>query len=72
MPDTHISPTVSMYAGAIIGGMGALSVTEWMAILGFCLALAGFCVNTWHKISSYRLQKRKTLAEVAEIEARRK
>ena len=68
MNETSISPSVTTWAGALIAGAGAMTITEWLAIFGFCLALAGFCVNTWHRVASYRLQKRKTLAEIAEIE----
>lgn len=67
MNDDKIYPSVTTWAGALIGGMGALSLTEWMAILGFTLALLGFCVNTWHRIASYRLQKRLAEAEIARL-----
>lgn len=54
------------WGGALLGGVGALTVTEWLAMGGFLLALAGFCVNTWHKITMVRLRKREmAIAEEA-------
>lgn len=49
---------ISTLSGAAIAGFGALTLTQWLAIGGFVLALAGFCVNLWHKVATYRLQRR--------------
>jgi len=49
---------ISTLSGAAIAGLGALTLTQWLAIGGFVLALAGFGVNLWHKIATYRLQRR--------------
>ena len=48
----------SSLSGAAIAGFGALTLTQWLAIGGFVLALAGFCVNVRHKVAPYRLQQR--------------
>jgi len=48
----------STLSGAAIAGVGALSLTQWLAIGGFILALAGFCVNVWFKVATHRLQRR--------------
>ncbi len=45
------------WSGAAIAGFGALTLTQWLAIGGFVLAVAGFAVNTWYKIATYRLDK---------------
>jgi len=45
------------WGGAFIAGFGALTLTQWLAIGGFVLAVAGFAVNTWHKIAMYRLAR---------------
>lgn len=51
------------WGGALTGGVGALTLTEWMALGGFVLALLGFCVNTWHKIAMYRLERDRSARE---------
>ncbi|MBY6135028.1 phage holin family protein [Nocardioides marinus] len=48
---------LSTLSGAAIAGFGALTLTQWLAIGGFVLAFAGFVVNLWHKIATYRLQR---------------
>ncbi|MVO14803.1 hypothetical protein GO984_03180 [Rhodobacteraceae bacterium CY05] len=52
-------------SGAAIAGVGALSLTQWLAIGGFVLALAGFGVNFWFKVATYRLQRRELQAKLA-------
>lgn len=49
---------ISTLSGAAIAGFGAFTLTQWLAIGGFVLALAGFGVNLWHKIATYRLARR--------------
>jgi|GEM_PF-792009 len=49
---------ISTLSGAAIAGFGALSLTQWLAVGGFILALAGFGVNVWFKIATYRLHLR--------------
>lgn len=49
---------ISTLSGAAIAGMGALTLTQWLAIGGFVLALAGFIVNAWYKVAMFRLQRR--------------
>lgn len=53
--DKMVTPTT--WAGAFIGGFGAITVTEWMAVGGFFIALAGFCVNVWHKRAIIRIAR---------------
>lgn len=59
--DTHISPIVSAgtWSGAFLGGVGALTLTQWLAIGGFLLALAGFFVNLWHKRQILKIEARR-------------
>lgn len=49
---------ISTLSGAAIAGFGAMTLTQWLAVGGFFLALAGFGVNLWHKIATYRLARR--------------
>ena len=56
---------ISTLSGAAIAGFGALTLTQWLAIGGFILALAGFGVNLWHKVATYRLQRRELQLKVA-------
>ena len=56
---------ISTLSGAAIAGFGALTLTQWLAIGGFILALAGFWVNLWHKVATYRLQRRELQLKVA-------
>ncbi len=37
------------YGGAIAAGAGWLTLTEWLALGGFAIAVGGFLVNFWHK-----------------------
>ena len=41
------------WSGAFISAFGALTINQWLAIGGFCLAAAGFLVNFWFKSVSY-------------------
>lgn len=45
------------WGGAGIGALGAITVIQWVAIGGFVLALAGFCVNWWHKAQMVKIAK---------------
>jgi hypothetical protein len=56
---------ISTLSGAAIAGFGALTLTQWLAIGGFILALAGFGVNFWHKVATYRLQRRELQLKLA-------
>jgi hypothetical protein len=56
---------ISTLSGAAIAGFGALTLTQWLAIGGFILALAGFGVNFWHKVATYRLQRRELQLKVS-------
>lgn len=56
---------ISTLSGAAIAGVGAVTLTQWLAIGGFILALAGFGVNLWHKIATYRLQRRELELKLA-------
>ncbi len=47
----------SMWGGAILGGVGGMTATDWLAIGGFVLAFAGFCVNWWHKRQMVQIAK---------------
>lgn len=62
MSDHKISSLINLstWGGAFITGVGALTLTQWLAVGGFVLAAGGFCVNTWHKIAMYRLAKRES------------
>ena len=42
------------WSGAGIAVVGAITITQWLAIGGLVLAAAGFVVNFWHK---YRMVK---------------
>lgn len=59
--------TPSTYAGAVFGGVGALTLAQWLAIGGFILAALGFLVNVWFKWQMVRLRR----AELA-LEAEQK
>ena len=58
MTDEQITTAVN---AATYGGAGTalagMAVSDWMAILGFGLALAGFGVNVWHKRKMLRLRR---------------
>jgi hypothetical protein len=56
---------ISTLSGAAIAGFGALTLTQWLAIGGFVLAFAGFGVNLWHKVATYRLQRRELQLKLA-------
>lgn len=46
------------WSGAIFATAGAFTLNQWLAIGGFALALGGFGVNAWHKITMVKLKKR--------------
>lgn len=54
------------WAGAFISGIGALTITEWMAVGGFVLAVLGFCVNAWHKFVITRIAIERARREASE------
>ena len=47
----------STWGGAVLAGVGAMTLSQWLAIFGACLALAGFCVNLWHKVRLVKLRE---------------
>lgn len=55
----NVAPVLSAstWSGAFLGGVGAVTVTEWLAIGGFVLALAGFLVNFWHKRQLIKIER---------------
>lgn len=66
---THMI-SATTWGGALVASAGALSLSEWMAVGGFTLALCGFAINVWHKISVVRLARaelrlKRELAEAA-------
>jgi hypothetical protein len=50
--------TPATWSGAMISGLGALTVNEFLAIGGFLLVAISTAVNTWHKIVMVRLARR--------------
>ena len=63
--ENHISPFLSLstWSGAIAGGVGALTLTHWLAIGGFVVAVAGFFVNLWHKRQLLKLERERLILE---------
>ena len=53
----HSVISATTWSGALISGVGALTLMQWLAIGGFVLAVLGFCVNVWHKIATYKLER---------------
>ena len=47
----------STWSGAAIASIGAFTLSQWLAIFGAGLALAGFCVNFWHKVRLIKLRE---------------
>lgn len=47
------------WSGAGIAVVGAITITQWLAIGGLILAAAGFVVNFWHKVQMVRIAKEK-------------
>lgn len=47
----------STWSGAAIAIIGAFTLSQWLAIFGAGLALAGFCVNLWHKVRLIKLRE---------------
>ena len=45
------------WSGAVLASIGALTLSQWLAIFGAGLALAGFCVNFWHKVRLVKLRE---------------
>ena len=46
-------------SGAFISAFGALTINQWLAICGFCLAAAWFLVNFWFKYSLLKIERAK-------------
>lgn len=49
----------STWGGAGLAAIGGMTLTQWLAIGGFILALAGFIVNSYFKYKMYQLEKKK-------------
>ena len=47
----------STWGGAMLASIGAVTLSQWLAIFGAGLALAGFCVNLWHKVRIVKLRE---------------
>ena len=47
----------STWSGAVLASIGALTLSQWLAIFGAGLALAGFGVNLWHKVRLIKLRE---------------
>ena len=47
----------STLSGALLASVGAVTLSQWLAIFGAGLALAGFCVNLWHKVRIVKLRE---------------
>lgn len=59
MSNDKVTPitNIATWAGAGLSSIGAVTVTEWLAIGGFCLAVCGFIVNLWHKRSMIKIER---------------
>ncbi|MBL4795801.1 MAG: hypothetical protein JKY50_00145 [Oleispira sp.] len=49
--------SAATWSGAGMSVVGALTVVQWLAVGGFVLAVAGFCVNFWHKTQMIKLAR---------------
>lgn len=63
------SAAAAMISGAATSGIGALTLTEWLAIGGFAVAFAGFVVNAIHKRAIYRLERDRLHFDIQKFEA---
>lgn len=59
----------STWSGAIMSGVGAVTLAEWLAIGGFLIALAGFFVNLWHKRKMVKVARRRLELEFPEAKS---
>ena len=55
MGDKLINATT--WGGALLASVGAVTFSQWLAIFGAGLALAGSCVNLWHKVRIVKLRE---------------
>lgn len=51
------------WLGATIGVVGGITLTEFLAVGGFILALIGAAVNFWHKYSLVQLERKRFAIE---------
>ena len=58
------------WAGAAITGLGALTLSQWLAVGGFLLAVGGFVVNSIHKTRVRRIMERELALKEMEIKAK--
>ena len=52
------------WLGAIGAGLGFLSITEWLALGGFALALIGAVVNVWYKYKLVQIEQLRLKHEI--------
>lgn len=45
----HGTINLTTWGGAVMASVGAFSLTDWLAVVGGLLAIAGFVVNLWFK-----------------------
>jgi len=57
------------WVGATVGVVGGITLTEWMALGGFILALIGAAVNFWHKYSLVQLERKRFEIETQKDES---
>ena len=53
----------STVSGAGVAIFGALTLTQWLAIGGFILAVLGFGVNAWRSVMMVRLRAREVASQ---------
>lgn len=59
MSNDNFAPLLSgsTWGGASLSAVGAITLTQWLAVGGFVLALLGFVVNFWHKKQMIKIEK---------------
>ena len=55
----HDALNVSLVTGGGFSVLAFVTLTEWLAIGGFVLALVGLIVNVWHKRQMVKLAREK-------------
>ena len=56
------------WSGAVIAGLGGLTINQYLAIGGFFPALYGFGVNVLHKTQIVKTERAKFRKELAETD----
>lgn len=49
--------SVTTPSGAVVAGTGAYTLNEWLALLGFALALGSFLINWYYQHKRYELER---------------